>query len=140
MNERQKRFCHYYLELGNIAQASLKAGYSKNTGGILLKKPEIRQYIDQEIQKLDEQRIAKATEVMTYLTSVMRGEENEEVIVVENCGSGCSNARNVKKQVSSKERIKAAELLGKRYSIFNKKLDVTHNLPIIISGESEILD
>lgn len=140
MNERQKRFCHYYLELGNISQASLKAGYSKNSGSKILKNPAVRQYLKTEISKLDEERIAKATEVMSYLTSVMRGEIIEEVIVMENCGSGVSNARNVTKQVSSKERLKAAELLGKRYSIFTDKVDLNHNIPIIISGEDEIYE
>lgn len=140
LNQRQKTFCHYYLELGNISQASLKAGYSKSYGNKLLKNPHIRQYIDSQIQNIDDQRIAKATDVIKYLSSVMRGQETEEVIVLENCGSGFSNARNIKKKVSSKERLKAAELLGKRYSIFNHKVDLSQNLPVIIYGEEDILD
>lgn len=138
MNERQKRFCQYYIELGNIAKASIKAGYSKNTGSKLMNKKEIKDYIDVQLKKMEDKRIAKASEVMKYLTSVMRGEINEEVIVLEASGSGYSNARNVTKQSSVRERLRAAELLGKRYSIFSDKLNYEINTPIFIAGEQKI--
>ena len=53
----------------------------------------------------------------------MRNEITEEVVVVEGEGDGCSSARIVKKELSAKDRIKAAELLGKRYRLFVDKVE-----------------
>lgn len=52
---------------------------------------------------------------MEYLTASMRGEIKEDVVVTEGEGEGCSSARVVQKQISARDRIKAAELLLKRY-------------------------
>lgn len=62
----------------------------------------------------------------------MRGEIEEEVVVVEGIGEGESRARVLKKQISAKERIKAAELLGKRYSLFTDKVDLEGNVGVTI--------
>ena len=61
---------------------------------------------------------------MQYLTSVLRGESESAIVVVEGCGDGYSEARTVKKTPDEKERLKAAELLGKRYRIFSEKSEV----------------
>lgn len=138
MNEKQKRFCDYYLELGNISKASLKAGYNKNTGHILMKNKEICDYIKKNLENLSGDRIAKASEVMKYLTKVMRGEEQEEVIFIDKCKYGNSDVKSLCKKVAIKDRLKAAELLGKRYLIFSKNQEVDRHLPIIINGENNI--
>ena len=69
--------------------------------------------------------MATATEVMEYLTSVMRGESTAEVVVVEGLGDGCSEARRFKKAPDEKERLRAAELLGKRFGLFKDKVEVS---------------
>ena len=45
------------------------------------------------------------------------------------CGDGC---QELKKQVSTKERLKAAELLGKRYGLFTDKLSIESPVPVVI--------
>ena len=77
---------------------------------------------------------------MKYLTSVMRNEVTEEVVVVEGEGEGCSSARIVKKDISAKDRNKAAELLGKRYRLFVDKVEADVNKTIIFEGEDELED
>lgn len=67
----------------------------------------------------------------------MRGEETEETVVVENKGDFISEAKIVKKQVAAKERVKAAELLGKRYMLFTDKVDVSGNLGVVIVDDIE---
>ena len=57
----------------------------------------------------------------------MRNELTEEVVVVEGEGEGCSSARIVKKDISAKDRNKAAELLGKRYRLFIDKIESDNN-------------
>lgn len=69
---------------------------------------------------------------MEFLTSVMRGESESEIVVVEGCGDGCSSARNVTKRPDEKERLKAAELIGKRFGMFDKKEEEQTNEPVRI--------
>ena len=66
--------------------------------------------------------IADQDEVLQYLTSVLRGESESEEIVIESIGDFMSEARTMKKAPSEKDRLKAAELLGKRYSLFTDKV------------------
>ena len=98
---KQKRFADEYIISGNATDAAKKAGYSEKTAFTIatenLKKPYIKQYIDQRIKELDDKKIAKQEEVLQYLTSVLRGESESAIVVVEGCGDGYSEARTVKK-------------------------------------------
>jgi phage terminase small subunit len=94
-------------------------------------------FIKEKLQKKDNERIASQNEVLEFLTRVMRGEETEETVVVENKGDFISEAKIVKKQVAAKERVKAAELLGKRYMLFTDKVDVSGNLGVVIVDDIE---
>ncbi|MDE7389509.1 MAG: terminase small subunit, partial [Lachnospiraceae bacterium] len=86
--------------------------------------PELREYIDGEIKKRHNERTADAQEVMEYLTSVLRGKSKSEIVVIEWCGDGMSSARQMEKAPDEKERLKAAELLGKRFGIFSERINV----------------
>ena len=142
LNARQKAFCEYYVASGNATEAATKAGYSKRTaksiGQRLLTFVDIKTYIDELMQKLESDRIATAEEVLQNLTAMMRGEIQEEVVVDEGEGDGVSSARIMKKQVSAKERIKAAELLGKRHALFTDKTKIEGTLPVMIVGEDDL--
>lgn len=144
LTEKQKRFADYYIETGNMTEAAIKAGYSKKTARVIgqenLLKPAIKNYIDERLKKLEEKRVASAIEVMQLLTSAMRGELDEEVVVVESIGDYCSEARVVKKKIGLKDRIKAAELIGKRHRLFTDKIQVDGIVPVMIVGEDEIED
>lgn len=74
---------------------------------------------------------------MEYLTSVLRGTSTAEIVVVEGVGEGRSKASKVDKAPDEKERLKAAELLGKRFGIFTDKLDVKGSIPIVICDNLE---
>ena len=67
----------------------------------------------------------------------MRGESESEIVVVEGCGDGCSEARRIKKAPDEKDRLKAAELLGKRYGLFTDKLNVTGVVPVQIVDDCD---
>ena len=144
LTEKQKRFADYYIETGNGAEAARLAGYKgKNLNNIAsenLAKLGIKNYIDEKLTEMSSQRIASANEVMELLTSAARGELEEEVVVVEGEGDGCSTARTIKKQIGAKDRIKAAELLGKRYRLWTDKVEVKGMVPVMIVGEDELED
>lgn len=142
LNARQKAFCEYYVACGNATEAAIKAGYkeknARKIGSENLTKMDIKAYVDELMQKLESERTASAKEVLEMLTSSMRGEIKEEVVVVEGTGDGCSDARIIEKQIGLKDRIKAAELLGKRYMLFTDKVNVSGTLPVMIIGEDDL--
>lgn len=134
LTTKQKKFADEFIKTGNATQSYKAAGYSAgsdNAAGVegykLLRNPNIKKYIDKKMKEIEDKQIAKAEEVLKHLTSAMRGEIKEEVVVIEN-----GRARIIKKQISAKDRIKAAELLGKRYSLFTDKVDIEGDLGVTI--------
>ena len=125
LTEKQKKFADYYIELGNATQAAIKAGYSSkyaNTNASkLLQNTTIKSYIDERLSQLASERIVSAEEVLEFLSSVMRNEQKEEVLK----GVGMGEQAKTHIEVSAKDRVKAAELLGKRYALFTDKTEMT---------------
>ena len=70
--------------------------------------------------------------MLKYLSAVLRGESRAEVVVVEGVGEGCSEARTMQKAPDEKERLKAAELLGKRYALFTDKVETDTDMELNI--------
>ena len=142
LTEKQKRFADYYIETGNATESARRAGYKgKNINNVAsenLAKVGVKSYIDEKLKILQDERIASAKEVLEFLTKSMRGELDEEIVVVEGTGDGTSEARKIKKQIGLRERIKSAELLGKRYRLFTDKVEVEGVVPVMIVGESEL--
>lgn len=141
---KQKAFADYYIQTGNATESAIKAGYSKKTAGVIgdenLKKPYIKKYIEERLEQISSDRIADAKEVMEYLTAVMRGQTLSEIVVVEGCGDGCSEARRMDKAPDEKERIKAAELIGKRYSMWTDKVEANVQQQVVFCDEQELED
>lgn len=124
LTERQKRFIDFYIETGNATEAARKAGYKKPNpqGSENLAKPSIKAAIDARLKEIEDARVADAREVMRFLTSALRGEIKEEVVVVEGLGEGGGSAATiVKKQISAHDRLDAAKQLAKRYSLEDKE-------------------
>lgn len=136
MTAKQQRFCDEYLIDLNATQAAIRAGYSeKNARNIAsenLAKPNIQKYIADRMAKKESELIADQDEVLKYLTSVLRGKTKSEVVVVEGVGEGCSEARTMQKAPDEKERLKAAELLGKRYGLYTEKVEQTVDMDLNI--------
>ena len=134
LTEKQKRFIDYYIETLNASEAARRAGYSIKTANRIgqenLTKPVIKSAIEERLAQFESERIAGPKEVLKYLTAVMRGEEVEEQIVTVGNGQGESGVEIVKKKVSPKDRIKAAELLGKRYGLQQPEEGLKQNLSI----------
>lgn len=127
MTPKQKRFCDEYLIDLNATQAAIRAGYSKRTAKAIgqenLTKPDLKKYIDSRMAEKESELIADQDEVLKYLTAVMRGQTQAEVVVVENIGDYMSQARTMQKAPDEKERLKAAELLGKRYGLYTDRIE-----------------
>lgn len=146
LTEKQKRFMDFYIELGNAAEAARRAGYKassekayQNIGSENLAK--LGGLMSEKIQAKDNERIASQDEVLRFLTAIMRNEETEEVVVVENIGDFTSEAKKIDKKLSAKDRVRAAELLGKRYCLFTDKInldaDMNFNISIDYGGDPD---
>ena len=135
LNIKQKAFADYFIETGNAYQSAIKAGYSKSYAQThvykLLENARIKSYIEERMKEIESERIAKAEEVLAFLSASLRGEVLEEVISTETV-DGMVKPVILKKQLSAKDRIKAAELLGKRYALFTEKVDLEGNVGVTI--------
>ena len=135
MTEKQKLFCEEYLkdkEL-NATQAYLRVYKNVKSDSVasvmaskLMAKPEIKEYIQERLDLIHDQNTADAKEVMEYLTSVMRGQSESEVLKL----NGDGNQSVIKKRPEERDRLKAAELLGKRFGLFKDG--------VIVDGDSSI--
>ncbi len=139
---KQKKFADEYIISGNKCEAAILAGYSekyaKAQSHRLLENVGIKTYIDERLEKLDSEKIADQKEVLEYLTSVMRGEHTEQTLISRGAEWG-QEKTNI--DVGAKDRIKAAELLGKRYSMWTDKVDMSGNVELIFEddyGEEDI--
>lgn len=124
MSEKQKAFCDHYITTLNATEAAKMAGYSEKSARAMgcenLTKPYIKEYIDLRLAELEESRVADATEVLQYLTRVMRGEEKDQFDM----------------DASLQDRTRAAELLGKRYRLFVDKQEIDAKVePITIVND-----
>lgn len=140
MTEKQKMFADEYLIDLNATRAYKvaypnvkKDGAAAVNGSKLLRNTKVRAYIDERLEEIHNRKTADAQEVIEYLTSVLRGESQAEEIVVEGIGDGCSEARTMRKAPSEKDRLRAAELLGKRYGLYTDKVDVSADMDLNIS-------
>lgn len=126
LTAKQQRFCDEYLIDLNATQAAIRAGYSEKAARQIatenMAKPSIKEYIEKRMAEKEAALVADQAEVLKYLTSVMRGQSQSEVVVVEGVGEGCSEARAMQKAPDEKERLKAAELLGKAHMMFTDKV------------------
>lgn len=134
LTPKQQAFCDYYIETGNATEAYKRAGYSvrsDNAAGVeghkLLRNPKIKQYIAERMAEKEEERIASQDEVLEFLTKVMRGEVTEETPIIMKDKWVMTD-----KEPSIRERVKAAEQLGKRYALWTDKQEVEVITPIFI--------
>lgn len=128
LTQKQQRFVDEYIISGNATQAAIKAGYSKRsaqqTGAENLLKPVIKAELDRRNAEIKSAKTADMQEVMEYLASVMRGEQTESVATAKGIYDNVP--------VSAKDRIKAAELIGKRHGAWMDKKEISGNMNIDI--------
>lgn len=135
LTAKQQSFADAYIELGNATQAYLRAypNVKKETtasanGSRMLGNAKVKAYIDERMEQLASERVATQQEVMETLTAILRGEATAATL--RGIGEG---AQTIEEEMppTMGERIRAAELIGKRFRMWTDKVDVEH------SGEIE---
>ena len=139
LNEKQKAFCDFYIESLNATESYQKAydcGYNtaRTNGARLLTNANIKKYIDDVMRSKDESRIASQDEILQILTDIARGITEEEVVQFSQLGEELRTTR----KPTIKDRMKASELLGKRYRLFVDKVEADVAQQVIFEGEDDL--
>lgn len=166
LDVREQAFVHeYIINNGNAYQAAKKAGYaeetSKNASEWLSEtrsnsvkrhlpyKPALAAAIKEELAKIQSQKIATEKEILEYLTSVMRRQQEDNVVVMTRTEGTKyvtdpitkekhrqtvkrEEPQTVKFPAKLSDSNKAAELLGKTYGIFTDRLDIDGDMDLNI--------
>ena len=135
MTDNQQIFADEYLidlngtRAYKVAYPNVKKDSTARTNASrLLTNANIKIYIDEQLEKMHNERVADAKEVLEYLTSVLRGETTDESLI----GLGEGHQGTTEIRSGTKDRIKAAELLGKRHALFTDKVELNGDMNINI--------
>ena len=126
MKREWQIFADEYIISLNATQSYLKAypnvteDTARTNGCKLLANTNIKKYIDKRLASKEDERIMKQDEILRLLTSIARGEQTEQTLK----GDGNGFQILVDKDISAKDRLKALELLGKRYGTFTENVNV----------------
>lgn len=141
MTPRQEKFCLEYAASGNAYHSAIKSGYSeayaKGNVNKLLENVSVKKRLQELKEKAESEKIADIKEMQEKLTSIIRQEMQEEVIVVEGIGDGCSEARKMKKTPSFKEVISAINTLGKMQGAFTENVNLNIEPVMIVNDLKE---
>ena len=141
LNEKQKAFADYYIESLNATESYKKVyecsyNTARTNGARLLTNANIKNYIDEVMSAKDESRIASQDEILQILTDIARGITEEEVVQFSQFGEELRTTR----KPTIKDRMRASELLGKRYRMWVDKVEANVNQQVIFEGENELED
>lgn len=135
LNEKQRRFAEEYIRTGNASESARLAGYSEGYAKThvykLLDNDRVKSYINKRLEELKKESIADQDEILQFLTSAMRGKVSEKIPL----GLGMGEQRLVDKDLDAKDRLRAAELLGKRYMMFTDKVQHEGNVELVFEDD-----
>jgi phage terminase small subunit len=133
VNEQHKQFADYYIESGNATESYKRAGYKAKgksaevNASRLLSNAKVQEYIKKVVSEKSKERIASQDEVLQFLTNVLRGEETERIPMFAK-----DHFELIDNTPSIKDRTKAAELIGKRYTLWTDKTQLEGTIGVTI--------
>lgn len=153
LNVKQEAFCLHYAKTGNATEAYKQAGYAAKTdtaiysnANRLLKNDKVQARLKELADEIASDKIASIKEIQEYLTSVMRRDHTESVVVTVSKErsfyapdeSGTMRKNTVKEEIPQIVEIparlsdanKAAETLAKMQGGFDNKLNVELTVPV----------
>ncbi len=137
---KQEKFCLEYAKSGNQRQAYFKAGYKCKSdeaadanASRLLRKDKVQARLAELAEEAKNASIADITEMQQTLTSIIRQQLEEEVIVVESVGDFMSEARKMEKKPAIKDIINAINTLGKMQGAFIDKVEAEIDMDLNIT-------
>lgn len=148
LTKKQEKFCQLYAATGNATQSFKDAGYAWNSENaarvrafeLANKNRNIKKRLQELAEESKTEAIANIQEMQSILTKIIREELDEEKLMSEGIGDGCSQIVKKRQKASLKDRLRAIELLGKMQGAFVDKVEVGGNIPVVISGDSNLPD
>lgn len=129
-NERHERFCIEYVRTLNAKKSYLQA-YPESTdrnaessGSRLLSNAKVKERLSELLEQDRNNRIASAEEVLEMLTAIARGETTEEVVT--------SKGNIVTVDSNTQARLKALDLLAKRWGLLKDKVELSGSVGVTI--------
>ena len=144
LTHKQRKFVLEYMKTGNATESYKNAGYSASNDNIagveghkLLRHPKIKEALQEQVKNYKENAVMDAEEVLAELTKVARGETKEEVLI----GMGHGVQDITEKGSATSDRLRALELLGRRYALFtdnvNNNTEIEGGIKVVVDyGES----
>lgn len=159
---KQQRFVDEYLIDLNATQAAIRAGYSVKTaqeqGSQNLSKLMVQQAIsekmaersrrtgvnqDRVVLELAKIAFVKMTDLVDSKCVINSDAADDDLACIESMKykeSTSDAGTSVEREVKIAPKLKALELLGKHLGMWNDKMDVNVNIPVVISGGDELED
>ncbi|WP_416389486.1 terminase small subunit [Otoolea muris] len=163
MTEKQRRFVDEYLIDLNATQAAIRAGYSVKTAreqaSQNLTKLNIQQEISEKMAErskrtgVNQDRIVLELAKIAFVNAADVIDSDDATIKAGATADDTAAIQSVKvkviptkegegveREIRLNDKLKALELLGKHLGMWNDKLDVNVNIPVVISGEDDLED
>lgn len=162
LTDKQKRFVEEYLIDLNATQACIRAGYSAKyadrEGYKLVENSRVSEAISKAMAErsrrtgISQDRIVNELAKIAFVNMLdvvdeegrIRSTASEDDLAciesIKHKESSSINGDSTEREVKIASKLKALELLGKHLGMWNDKLDVNMNVPIIFEGEQDIAD
>lgn len=163
LTEKQRRFVDEYLIDLNATQAAIRAGYSVKTAreqaSQNLTKLNIQQAISEKMAErskrtgVNQDRIVLELAKIAFVNAADVIDSDDATIKAGATADDTAAIQSVKvkviptkegegveREIRLNDKLKALELLGKHLGMWNDKLDVNVNIPVVISGEDDLED
>lgn len=163
LTDKQKKFVEEYLIDLNATQAAIRAGYKKSeytdtNANKLLENTRIAEAIakamaersrrtgisqDRVVNELAKIAFVNMLDVVDEEGRIRSTASEDDLACIESIKhkeSSSINGDSTEREVKIASKLKALELLGKHLGMWNDKLDVNMNVPIIFEGEQDIAD
>lgn len=124
LKPKMKRFAQHYVETVNIAESSRSVGYSESSGHRLLKRPDVKAYIQWLITEASNADIMTATEVLEHLTRVAKRDGYDEIVT--------AKGDKIQARISTKDQLTALQQLAKFHDLLSPDVQVNNELNIIV--------
>lgn len=163
LTEKQQRFIDEYLIDLNATQAAIRAGYSVKTAreqaSQNLTKLNIQQAISEKMAErskrtgVNQDRVVMELAKIAFVNAADVIDSDDATIKAGATADDTAAIQSVKvkviptkegegveREIRLNDKLKALELLGKHLGMWNDKLDVNLNIPVVISGEDNLED
>jgi phage terminase small subunit len=163
LTEKQQRFVDEYLIDLNATQAAIRAGYSVRTaneqGARLLANVSIQNNISKRMAErsrrtgVNQDRVVIELAKIAFINAadvidpddatIKEGATTDDTAAIQSVKVKViptKEGEGVEREIRLNDKLKALELLGRHLGMWDDRLDVHVNIPVVISGEDKLED